>query len=109
MRINRRGAGLQPRTRRPLGPSDGLADHARRLNARVQDVLSIRRVVAAVDAASRQIDDNVRAVNDRSPGAERDAIPLDDAPRTYLWLPAEDDDIMAIAVECTRQDRSDLS
>jgi hypothetical protein len=70
---------------------------------------SIHRVVSAVDAAPREVDDNVRAVDDRSPGAEGDAIPLDDTPRKCLWLPAEDDDVMAIAMKRARQDRSDLS
>src|SRR5918994_6627735 len=108
MRIDRRGAGLQPRRRRPPCSGDRLADYARRFNARREDFLPIRRVVAAVDAAPREVDDDVCAVDLALPITEHGAIPLDDAPWSDVRVTAEHHDIVAVAVKCARQHRSDL-
>src|SRR4051812_26841555 len=68
----------------------------------------MRRVVAAVDTAAGEIDNDVSAVDFAPPRTERRPIPLDDAPRAILHVAAEHYDIVAIAVECARQYRSDL-
>jgi hypothetical protein len=72
-------------------------------------VPSIRRVVAAVDAPSRQVDDDLRTVDFALPRAEGRAVPLDHAPRRAPALTAKDHHVMAVAMKGTRQDRSDLS
>src|SRR5205085_11009171 len=64
MRVDRRGRRLQPDMRRIGGARDGLADGMRRLDARVHDLALVLRVVAAIDATTGQIDDDVRAVDD---------------------------------------------
>src|SRR5207244_3507604 len=76
---------------------DRLADYVRRFNARLEDFLPIRRVVAAVNAAPREVDDDVCAVDLAPPVTERGAVPLDNAPWSNVRATAEHHDIMAIA------------
>src|SRR5687768_1909115 len=109
MRVDRGGARLQPYPRRRFGAGDGLADDARRGDPRLQDLLAIGGVVATVDAAAREVDNDVRAVDLALPVAAARAIPLDDAPRTMVRLAAEHDDVVAVAVKGAREDRADLS
>src|SRR5262249_8694850 len=109
MRIDSRRARLQPDMRRPRRAADRFADGARRRDSRIQNFASIRGVVGAVAAAAGEVDDDVSAVDFSLPRTERRPIPLDDTPRGTLHVAAEHYDVMATAVECTRQYRSDLS
>jgi hypothetical protein len=68
-----------------------------RQHARLQDLLSIRGGVPAVDAAAGQVDHGIAAVDLASPSAEGRAIPGNDAPRPNGTTAAEDDDLMAVS------------
>ena len=71
--------------------------------------MSILRAVAAIDAPSGEVDDNICAVDFTLPRTERRAVPLNDASWTHLRLPAEDHNIMTISVKGARQDGTNLS
>ena len=108
MRINGRGAGLEPRSRGAPCSGDRLPDDARRLDARPKDLLPIRRVVAAVDAAPREVDYHLGAVNLALPVTQRGAVLVDDAPLAKMSVTGQHHDIVAVRVKSTRQDRSNL-
>ena len=109
MRIDRRGACLEPHTRRPPRTADRLADHARRRNPGVKDFPSIGSGVATIDATPGEVDDDVCLVDLAVPCTQGRAIPFHHSPGPKLRVPAQDDDIHLIAVKSSRQDRSDLS
>src|SRR5688572_13463665 len=109
VRINRRGARLQPHAWLARRRRDRLSNDTCRQHTRLHDLVSIGFRVTAVDAAAGQIDHDVAAVNLTLPVAEGRAIPRDDPPRTPLRLSAEHGDIVAAMVKRSRQDRADLS
>ena len=65
--------------------------------------------VPAVDAAPRQIDHRMAAVNLTLPCALCCAIPRDHSPWLRLGTPAQDDDLIAAAVKGTRKNCPNLS
>ena len=73
--VDGRRAHLQPDARRPLGARDGLADHARRVDARAHHLREVGVRVAAVDAAAGEIDDDVGAVELARPRPDRAPVP----------------------------------
>src|SRR5258708_5675442 len=74
--IDRERASLHPCWRRRLTRSDGLANDADRIDARVDDLAAILRRVAAVDALAREIYEGGRSVELRGPRPQGLAIPL---------------------------------
>ena len=109
MRIDRGGARLQPHAWLAGRRRDRLSNDPRRQHARLQDLLSIRSGVAAVDAAAGQIDHDIAAVDLALPIAEGRAIPGDDAPRPCFGMTAQDDHVVAILLKCASENRPDLS
>src|SRR5687767_5072239 len=103
MRIDRRGACLEPHTRRPPCTADRLADHARRRSPGAEDVPLIRSRVATIDATPREIDYDVCPVDLVLPCTEARAIPFNHSPGPNLHVPAQDDHIHLVAVKGSRQ------
>ena len=109
MRVDGRRARLQPHARRAGCARDRFSDHPRRLHARLQNLASIGGRVAAIDAPTGQVDDDVGAVDLMQPAPGRPAIPRHHAPWRSAQTPAQDDDLVALAVKSAREHRSDLS
>lgn len=55
---------------------DGLPDHTRGHESRLQNLLSIGRAVRAIDAAAGEIDEHIRAIDLALPGAQSRTIPF---------------------------------
>ena len=80
MRIDRGGTHLQPTSRRFFCARNRLADYARGLHSRIKDGMAICRAIAAIHAATGEIDHRVRILQFRGPRTERMSVPCDDAP-----------------------------
>src|SRR5437762_10171944 len=63
MRVDRRGARLQPHARWTMGFRNRLSDDARRQHAGIENLASIRGGVPAVDAATREVDHGIAPVD----------------------------------------------
>src|SRR5580700_8588251 len=101
-------AGVQPDCRRMSERSDDLAQDARGVDARVEDVRAIRGVVTAIDGAAGKVDADVGAVQQILPIADVEAVPANGAPGRWGRTAAEDGDVVALRVEVASQHRSDL-
>src|SRR4051794_4628954 len=66
------------------------------------------RVIAAVYAPARKIDDNVSPVDFALPATKSHTVPPDDPPRRTLWLSTQHDDVVTIALKGARKDCPDL-
>ena len=77
--------------------------------AGVVDGFSVGWGVAAVDAATGEVDADVALFEGGDPGAEGQAVPRDDAPRSGLWGSAEDCDVVFLGVEVAGEDLAYLS
>ena len=88
---------------------DGVADRARGVHAGLHDLAPVRGVIAAVHAASGEVDDHVRAVDLRPPVAARRRIPRERFPRSRPRTPAEHDDLVTLAVKGAGEDGADLA
>ena len=75
-RIKRGAGSVEPERRRFFASGNGFADGFCGVDARINDFAFIFRVVAAIDAAAGEVDDDVGAVELARPGAGRAAIPL---------------------------------
>ncbi len=67
------------------------------------------RGVPAIDAATCQVDYDIAAVYLARPTTGSRAVPDNDAPRLNLATPAQDDDVMAVPMKGSGQNRPDLS
>lgn len=76
---------------------------------RFLDQSAILGRVAAIDTPPGQVDDDIRSVNFRGPIAERFRIPADDPPRSVAGMPAQDDDLVTVGDERSRQNVADLA
>jgi hypothetical protein len=63
------GARVHPDGRRSGRGRDEFAEQQRRLNTGVEDLAAIFRIIAAVDGASREVNDGIAAVYLAGPGA----------------------------------------
>ena len=83
MCVDRGGAGLKPDAggRRP---SRLPSEYSRRQHSRLKNLFSIRVIVAAVDVASCEVDDNVGSFDLDVPFSDVRAIPLYDSPRPNI-------------------------
>lgn len=87
---------------------DGLSDDASGIEARLFDRAAIVGVVAAIHTASGEIDDHRRILQFFDPTAQSLRIPHRRTPRSAARLAAEDNNIVAVTVKRSRQDRADL-
>ena len=97
VRIDRGGAGLQPESRRTRGAGDRFADDSGGVHTRIEDLVAIPAVVAAIDAAASQINDHVCAID--LPG------PIPPQPPAS----AEDHDLMVVTLKVTAEDGAEMS
>ena len=72
---------LQPDAGRARVVSHRLSDNAGGEHPRIEDLLPVGCVVAAIDAAAGEVDHRIAAVEFLRPAAECRSIPLDYAPR----------------------------
>jgi hypothetical protein len=90
------------------GARNGLPHHARRQDARLQDLVTIPGVVSAVDAPSGQVDHDVASVDLPLPITRRRTVPRHDAPWTDGGVTAQHNDVIAGLMEGAGEYRSDL-
>ncbi len=80
MAVNRSGAGVHPKTRRAGQTSHGLTEQTGGMNSGVLDRTAVGRRVAAIHAATGEIDKDVRALQMRGPITQACAVPAHDLP-----------------------------
>ena len=100
---------LQPHARRSYRMSECVTDHTSRKNSRLLDRSSILGVVTTIDAATGEIDHNIRAIDLVLPFAEMRAVPTDDPPRRALQPAAQNDDVVVVGMKCSGEYRPNLA
>ena len=86
MAVDRGRAGIEPQTWRFCCTSDSLTDEAGGYGARAKNFPAVRGAVAAIDAPSREIDDDIRTLEDIRPIPQIVSVPDDDRPLTWLRM-----------------------
>src|ERR1700744_4164012 len=86
-----------------------MAEQARGFDARIVDGLAIGGVIAAVDAASGEIDTDVGAFEMLGPVTKRCAVPMDGLPGRGVGAAGEYGDVMALLLEVLGEDMAELA
>ena len=102
--IDSGSAGVEPDGGRMVEGGDDLVEDLRGKHAGVEDGAAVRGVVAAVDTAACEIDADVAVLEFCDPGAAGQAIPENDAPRSWMEVAAEDGNGVAVGVKVSGED-----
>ena len=108
MSVDGGGTGIDPNTGRVFERSDHLVQQTGAADARIINGAAIRGVVAAIDAASGKVDTNVALLQIRNPGARRESVPWEDAPRSRPRMTAEYRDGVTLLVKVPGEDMTHL-
>src|SRR5947209_7691571 len=106
--VDGRGAGVHPEPRRLGRLRDRVADQPRGDDSGLYDLAAVGLAVSAVDAATRQVDDDVGAVQLTGPITEAHPIPGDRRPRSRMHVTRDDRHVNTSTMEMARQDLPDL-
>jgi hypothetical protein len=88
---------------------DDLAEKTCGEDAGVVNVGAVALVVAAVDAATGQVDEGICAFKSLSPRALREPIPVDCLPGSGIGAASEDSDVVAGGLEVAGERLADLA
>src|ERR1700694_2237457 len=108
MRVDRCCAGIQPEFRRLRCPGDRVTNQFGGDDSGFLDFATVGRVVSAVDAATRQVDGDIRSVQLLAPFPGVLSIPPDRRPRCRLEVTRDDRHCNAFGMEIPGEDLSDL-
>lgn len=103
------GGGVHPDFGRMFEFLQDMAEQAGGEDAGVVNLATVFDVVAAVDAAASEVEEEVGLVQVLGPGAGGEAVPEVSLPGGVLGGAAEDDDLVTLGVEVPGEDLSDLS
>src|SRR5919202_6119515 len=109
MGVDRRGTRLQPERWGMYGPGKRSADRPGRGDARVLNEVAVVGRVATIHTPTGKIDHDIRPVKFRGPSAEGGGIPRCDAPGRGLRGAAQNNNVMPVTMERTRQQRAHLT
>ncbi len=103
------GGGVEPEAGRLGQVGDDLVEQARCADAGVVDGFSVGGGVAAVDAASGEIDADVGAFEVLGPVADVESIPVDSVVRRSVGEAREDSDVVPLFLEVGCEHAADLA
>jgi len=109
MPVNRRCARIQPQPRRVRRFCNRPPHDSRAKDARVLDLAPVLRIVAAVHAPSREIDDHIGAFNRLCPFAKLLRIPAQRSPLGGLGMSRDHGYFVILLMEMPRQNVSNLA
>jgi hypothetical protein len=103
------GGGVHPQAGRVGEAGDDLAEETGGEDAGVVDFGTVALVVAAVDTAAGEVDDDVGAFEGFSPAAFGEAVPVNGLPRRGEGTAGEHSYVVACGLEVTGEGVADLA